>query len=247
MPFKSNRRLFKKKRLQRRVDSYRNQVGLGSIPRGIKHGPKDGIYPFRHEVTGSNMGGWTTALTTLNGQQSYFVQSSSAEVTNACYFRLGDVDNATALATLFDEYRIRKVQLRLRPTINMSVQAANTYSNVSPVQASVLPNGSIICAIDHDDATPVAASALRQFATAKVFSTVRQQPIVFNIYPQANTYVLNNDTTPAQGTHYKGWIDLAAPLAPYFGFKMVMQQGPAILLQAYEIDATYWFECRHVR
>lgn len=100
----------------------------------------------------------STGLSNVGGASvpAQLIQNGATVVYFAAGFRLDDLSNAAAYATLFDQYRIDRVRMHFRSR-NPSAFVANTAS----------PNGSVpigYIVVDRDDASaPSSISSLMQY------------------------------------------------------------------------------------
>lgn len=208
---------------------YRSKVpkrskALRRIPRCPR--VQSGIYSYRRTLS-------TTFTPTYNGvlTNTYL----------ALEFQLGDLAGYTEFTTLYDSWRLKKVNLRFIPRMNSFGQAdyAATFT--------ACPN--LITAIDTDDsATPTSLDDLLQYANHKIHPWYKQFSVSFA--PKVATAVYGGATFSAyaQGSP---WIDSAsATTAIYYGLKLgttgyaATNNGNAA---SWDIFVTYHIECKGVR
>lgn len=213
------------------------------VPRNIQQKTmKLQPYKFIQRVPGFNMTGTSTALTTYNGNINYIGQSTSP-VGWGISFRLNDLAQNTTFTALFDQYRIMKVVVYLRPQTQGLVQT--TSAAATP---NVNPQGNIYTAVDPDSATAQSISSILQYQTCRIQAAGSPKTIVTTIYPQTTGGTLSGGTTVVAASGVNGrWLDCGVPSVDHFGFLVSLDNGSANYLQIWEIDALYFLEFRSVR
>jgi len=229
---------------------------MGYVPRNLfsskrvrgrtNFNPKQ-IYSYKQIVSGQGLTQASTTLSTYNSRAAYMQQTSS-ETSWAFSFCLNDLDQQSTFASLYDQYRIDKVQVRLRPAIKV-VQHVDTNTTA----ANPYVPGVCISAVDLDDASVGAMSVLRQYHTAKQHSVTNGGMIVRTFRPRVAEAVWRTIATTAYGPGKAGkWIDVSYTDVPHYGFKFAadaaMTGVPAASSpQVWEIDCIYWVSFKNVR
>jgi hypothetical protein len=164
--------------------------------------------------------------------QSVFLAQSAAVFTQAVKnFQLSDIDQATQLAAVFDQYRLARVECWLLPRVTVTTQATGTSM------------GQVATVVDYDD-----SNTLTNFASYLDYQNVMVAPGNEGHYRSFTPHVavaaysgtfasFENVTAP--------WLDCASPNVQHYGFKA----GSTVADAAYSIDldVRYHFEFRNVR
>lgn len=146
-------------------------------------------------------------------------------------FKLSDLPNHTEFTALFDQYRIRMVEVKFMPVINSS--------NVNDKQ-----NATLITCVDTDDASlPGFASELLQYSNHQVKPTY--QAHYMKIYPRAALAVYQGAFT-AYGQAPPMWFDCASPDIQFYGLKTWINNGSGLEVR-YNLLFSYHIELRKVR
>jgi hypothetical protein len=163
-------------------------------------------------------------------QLTTFTSSVAGPSFSFISFYFGLLDNVAAWASVFDQYRILKLQVSFRPRMNFeSSSTANT--------------GTFITVVDVDDSTALTTiAAAMDYATAVVGRGIEEQTRTFvphlalAAYSGAFTSYANVEPT---------WIDCASTGVLHYGVKTAWSQTDA----AYIIDSTtrVYLEFRNIR
>lgn len=217
-----------------------NSIPL-AIPRAPK-GPRPGAaYSTRQMVSTFNTESGLSNLAGASGVAAQLIQNSSSPVYVAIAFRLDDLDQTTTFSSLFDQYRIDKVLLRM--------YSRNGATNVFNIAA---PNGSIplgYVTLDIDDATaPASVSAVRQYDKCQTFNGNTSVDIEVTPRPTAALYAagaFSGYTTAG----YEPWIDIANADVPHYGVKMAIGGLTPTTTSSFtwDIEAHYWVSFRSTR
>jgi len=185
------------------------------LPLETKKGLKN-VYTFAQSV---NLGAITTSGT------------SGAEVDGAFYFYLGQLDNATAIQAFFDQWRILQVSVSFEPIFN--VWASTTTGQV----------GLLVTALDYDDATSTASSALRQKESCVI--NVATQPVRRTVNPHSAVAAYSGSF--ASYANIAGqWLDSASPNVQHYGVKYALYSSTLTSTNVYNVMARYVIQCRQV-
>jgi hypothetical protein len=156
-------------------------------------------------------------------------QQANAVTYGALSFRLSYLDQGASFAALFDRFKIKQVQITLRPTANSTLLSAPSSVYVPQ----------LITAIDRDDVTvPASLATLRQYNNVCV--TLHET--------QVRTWVPG--TLIGGMIVQNAWIDMANyNTQDFFGIKYAVEAGLAgqTLLQSFAYTTRIVFECSHVR
>jgi hypothetical protein len=166
-----------------------------------------------------------------NLPDTYFA-SGTALVGTAYTYNVSALDNASALAAIFDQYRIDRIQVTFRP-LNVATPLVNTASSgfLAPL---------IYTAIDYDDnSAPTAVAQIRDYQTC---SSHLYETFTLDFHPHAAATVGGsagmNVTSP--------WIDWAYPSIPHYGVKAVIQGGTAGFEQQWTVSIVMYISNRNV-
>lgn len=172
----------------------------------------------------------TTTLTQTNAIQNIFFA-----------FRLDQLPQASTFASLYDQYCISKVVVKLMP-IN---QPAHYVSGV------VTPTGGVIATVIDQDG----GAALTQLSEYLQYQSFRVQPTTSNrmitrvIVPQVrmNVTTVNLGTTDGV-TKRKQWIDITDLTVNHYGMWLYLDPwNSAANNQTYQIFVTYYVKFKNVR
>lgn len=208
------------------------------------------IHRFRQVVVGANLNFLSSALSTFNGNASYALQNSATEVSWAMGFALSDVPQSSTFTGLYDQYRITRVVVHLRPQVAMQAQALVSLTAAPAAVTAPVPTGNIYTAEDLDDNVASNVAAIRQFDTCKITQVMQPRVITHTIFPrcQLGTFTALSATTTGNSlAPYGTWLDCGSAGIPHYGFKLAIDQGVASYLQAWEIDCEYYIEMKGVR
>lgn len=152
-------------------------------------------------------------------------------------FQLDDLPNYTEFSSLFDNYQIMCVVLKLLPVQNQM--------NTGLSGAVEVPT--IGYCWDYDDATtPTSMDQLRQYATYK--EQLANKPVTIKVYPKVAlvTYqggVSNGYLRPSAKLQKMFRIDCANPSVQHFGIKIgIPNTGAPDNTITYDIHATYYMK-----
>jgi hypothetical protein len=124
---------------------------------------------------------------------------------------LQDLPQSADYTTIFDQYRIDRVQFRISPQIN-SIQATTASPN------AVVPR--LFVVVDRDDATvPTTLAQLREYDNVQ--DILPYQGIVIDFEPSVTPAVyqagaFSGYSVAPSGDH---WIDAASGAVPFYGIK----------------------------
>ena len=198
------------------------------------HGPLQGADMSTNQLV-------TSFNTSTNvGSGAFIVQNGSTSVMGSIAFRLDDLDQVATFSSLFDQYRIDRVHLRIRPR-NNSVFLAST---ASPNQASPV----MFVVVDFDDATAASTVAdLRQYSNCIELNTSDSADIILK--PAVTPAVWSSGAFSGYSVEGSRWIDVANTAVPHFGVKfgVTALQLSATYSWAWDVEAWYTVSFRAVR
>jgi hypothetical protein len=164
------------------------------------------------------------------GNTSSLVSSASGPAYASLYLTLSQLDQYTSLVAVFDQYRIKAVEISFRPRISQeSAASANT--------------GLFCTVIDVDDAASLTSFAQAEdYQTALVGRGFECQTRTFK--PHA-AMALYSGSFSGYGNTESPWIDSSSSTVQHYGVKTAW----TITDSAYTIDYTcrYWLQFKNVR
>jgi len=163
-------------------------------------------------------------------------QAALTESTLAFKFQLNDLADYTSFQVIFDQYKIDKVQVQIRP-IGRAQPIVGINTEKIPLLFTV---------IDYDDATaPTGTSQLKEYSNCNVslYETVVATfapHMALAAYSGAFSSFANVGPT---------WIDIANPSVQHYGLKLACEAGLSgqTLLQYWDIQFKYQVSFRNVR
>lgn len=129
------------------------------------------------------------------------------------------VPNYTEFGSLFDKYRIDKVDI---------YYTSSWDSNNGSGGVQLFYGPAVAYTIDTDDALSTSASDLMQFAKCKYtqLSNQRSRNLLASFRPEPNipTYTAGGTIAGSAGAPKDLWLDAATPAIEHYGFKMAIDQ-----------------------
>lgn len=168
---------------------------------------------------------------------------NSVTNTYAWQFTLGDLTQASNLGALYDQYRLNRITLRIIERQNVeSMVEGRLNNNVGLPYAYWL--------IDRDDATaPTSMEVTREYAKSRFFAFTPEHRVL-RISFKPNTLTQKYDTGISTGysIKYNEWMDMAQTDTKYYGVKLAIWQPDAGAGNyLFDVEATYYFQCRDLR
>lgn len=152
------------------------------------------------------------------------------------FFTLSLLDQASTFTSLFDQYKIAKIQIDFWP-----MYRANSVA----LHADLIPL--IYTAVDYDDATaPVSLTDIRQYQNVTMHDDSEKFSVTFVPHVAVSSYSgafgsFNNVTSP--------WIDAGSPSVQHYGLKYAVSGGASgqTNLQAWNVTFKMWVQFKNVR
>jgi hypothetical protein len=160
--------------------------------------------------------------------------SSSIAADSFSQFTVGlsSLPNPTEFTTLFDQYRISRVQYEFWP---LQTEAVNSTTAATP---------GIITVVDYDDSSSLATlTAALQYPNAKWRSAYK--PFVVSFKPHIAAAVYSGTFTSFMNTKDQ-WIDASSPAVIHYGLKICMPQSTGIV-QSWRVIGKALVELKNVR
>lgn len=153
-------------------------------------------------------------------------------------FQLSDCDQSATFASLFDQYRIDKVVIKLLPR-------ATIVSTLGSAMAQA-PSYFLV-AVDHDDAnTPATEAELRQYDNCKIVpatSSIKS----FTVKPKIATAAFGGGVFTSYLNSKASWIDIASTGVEHYGFKIILPPSSTASSFAFEIMCDYYLSFKNAR
>lgn len=156
-------------------------------------------------------------------------------------FTLNDLDQVATFTSLFDAYRIDRVQIDFIPLANMFNSASGI--GTTPTVVSYL-----YTAIDHDDAGNLTnVSALRQYESCRYAISYKKVSRI--VRPKAAQATFNTSISTFAYSEPKGglWIDCAYPGVQHYGVRSMITATTGANDVRYNVICKYWLSFKNVR
>lgn len=152
-------------------------------------------------------------------------------------FLLGDVPNAGEFQNLFDQYRISGIKLQFSLNLDPAAQSAS---------AAVFPRMYYVVDQDSND-SPASSDELRQYGKCRYALIQPNRTLNLFIRPKPLTQIYDSTITTGYRTDKNGWVDLATPNVPHYGFRYVIEQFNNSIGMNIQVHATYYFAMKGTR
>jgi len=165
------------------------------------------------------------------------VQQAAVETDGALAFQLNDLAQYATFTALYDQYRIRQLDVKMIPAITAYLDSTGGAAKGF--------NSRVWTAIDYDDATALTAVALREYTTVR--ENMGTDMICRSFVPHFALAAYSGAFNSYANTI--GWLDCNSAGVQHYGFKWAIEAAPAAtsVLQSWRFDVTYYFEFRNVR
>lgn len=183
------------------------------------------------------------------------VTIAAATVPPASYgtsFQLSDLSNLSAISAMFDQYRIRAINVRFFSPYS-KVNTLVTYANAAPASPPALY---LTTVIDYDDVTPISQSGTEQYPSHKTVLLSCDEPIAHIVALKPRIAVASyGGAFTSYANQASQWIDIASTGVNHYGVKWTVQPmyadgiNPATFGVQVSIyyEVTYDLELRSVR
>lgn len=192
-------------------------------------------------TTGSTIFQNPTATVTYIGANNTNV---TTDMVFGFIFKLSDCVQSSTFTSLYDQYRIHKIELVIRRTVNdqPAVSASNNLV-ISPQQ--------IWYVTDFDDNTVsgLNLTALQQYAGVKCKSSMENGDIRIKFRPHIATPAYAGGVFTSFANTQSPWIDSASAGVEHYGVKACIPcpLSTTVAQQSYTVTAKYWLEFKNVR
>lgn len=167
---------------------------------------------------------------------SNILQSASTAVTAQYNFQFSNLDVASTLSQVWDQYRIDCIRWTLIPD-NNAIPIQQT-SNTSLSQ--------VYCVIDYDDSSALAsANAAKRYDNVAIVepgeSLCRQFQPHIALAAYSGVFTSFGNVAPM-------WIDTASPSVQHYGVKLFIPPGLVgqTFLQSWKVEIEYWVSYRAI-
>lgn len=196
--------------------------------------PQGGIRGATYSTTAYVSGSDMTLPTGTAVVGSLLRQSSASDVFASFAFALADIQNVSSVGALYDQYRIDRIQFRLRsrnPALFMMNQTSPNYS-ASPM----------VIVLDRDDNTaPTTLSELKQYDNCQVISACDSIDIVFEPSVTRSVFAGGVFSGYEVVTDPDVWLDLANTGIPHYGIKVGIPALVASTTSKIDWDIEAWY------
>lgn len=246
------RRLTKRTRTRRVRRATRKRVPMGRLA------ARPHFYKRTCSLTVSNS---NTGLS--GGAGGAFSNSSDSWVFNtgtgvnvsffsmANMFTLDMLPDYSEFTTLYDQYKINRVKVKMTP-----------YSTASMLQTGVTTNNNqslgliLHSCIDYDDASAFAASstginAMRQFLSYRTRNFINGRPVKIYFKPRIAMAAFGGGVFGSYASATPKWIDCDSSSVQHYGTKWIWESfqpdSSVPVFVWFKIEATLYFECKQPR
>jgi hypothetical protein len=162
-----------------------------------------------------------------------YIASGTAAVFGAYSYTVSALDNATGFSSVFDQYRVDRIQVSFRP-MNVATPLVNSATSgfIAPL---------IYAVIDYDDASaPTAVAQLRDYQNC---SSHLYDSFTLDFKPHANVYL---GSSVGSGNVTSPWIDWASINVPHYGVKIGIAAGTAGFEQQWTVSIVMYLTMRNI-
>lgn len=228
MPSTPERRRYLRRKVRKAVKRIRN-IRYGRLSKFRRTRP----FFYKQTVNG----------TAITGVLSRYFNQTASDAAYGLQFRAVDVDNWSQFSSLYDQYCITKIVLKLIPML--------TNNPVQPISgASMVNPGLVGTAIDTDDDSVTATLPyFQQYESFRFQNTLSNRTITRKFVPGIKEYTLTSAGTSVAGaTKKKQWLDCANSNVSHYGCKVFIEKyNNANAPQIWQVMAYYYIKFRNVR
>jgi hypothetical protein len=184
----------------------------------------------------------STGGTTYNNptSSSTFFASASGNVTAdpcfAAFFTLNDITQVNTLTSLYDQYRIREIEVIFTPLLNQQ-------NEVTSAQQLNVPDYSLYYTLDFDDAAVVSPLVdLMEYEGIKRHDVLNKGPVKIKFKPHVAIAAYVASAFSSFANQSNEWIDCASPSVQHYGIKW----GIPCPISATYAQPTFSTTCRYL-
>lgn len=177
-------------------------------------------------------------LSTTRLFEATSVNATNAGNYGAAYsFNISSLPDVTDFTTLFDQYKLNKVEFTLIPNI--------TSNDMNPVSTYYeMPN--VHTVIDRDDDSAITSlTSLMQYPSYR--RTRGHQVHKRTFVPALAQTIFKTASTTGTAQKAPMWLDLTDTTVPHFGLKLFIDQTNASTNIKYRLYIKYWLQFKGVR
>jgi hypothetical protein len=156
----------------------------------------------------------------------------------AMFFTLNDIPQVSTLTALYDQYKIREIEVTFTPTITVQ-------NEVSGSQQLNVPQYSLFYALDFDDASVVSPlTTLMEYEGIKEYNATanRWKPLKIRFKPHVAIAAYVASAFSSFANQSNEWIDCASPSVQHYGLKW----GLPCPISTSFAQASYSMTCRYL-
>lgn len=155
-----------------------------------------------------------------------------ADVVASYSFQINNLPNNTEFLSLFDQYRIVKVQMRFIP-----------YQTVANPTAS---KSILVTVADYDDSSNLTSLGdAYQYPTCRITNALGEH--IWTIKPRIAKAAYGSGVFTSYANDAAQWIDSASPTVSHYGIKAYLTADQGSVRNSWKVIYKYWIECRHPR
>lgn len=190
------------------------------------------VHKFKRQVF---LGTYKASCTSLGTQ---------TPIAKAFSFQLVDLPNVAEYTSLFDQYKINGVSVRVIPKTSEQIQGGTAGT------IQTLGYGQVVSAIDYDDAAnPTSKDELLEYGSVK--TTASNRIHTRYIRPKVLNVVFRNALTSGYAPVKAPYLDQAYNDLPHYGLKLWVDPPSGFNVAdtsiSYDIYATYYFTMKNTR
>jgi len=193
----------------------------------------DNIYSFMRECKTCAVQNGAGTLTTVSAIGSI----TTGWQEHNFYFILSAIPNYTQFSTLFDQFRIIRVELRLIPRIN--------FTPTNSLSSQVGSTGTVLWSIDYDNSSSLSGNddTLR---SQMAYEQTAHKELRVSVAPCRKFSSIDNaGSSQSSSGITREWCDMAYPTIPWFGVRTMISPTVATNDIYFDTRVRYYFQCRN--
>lgn len=162
------------------------------------------------------------------------------------YFSLNDVPDVAEFTSLFDQYKISKVMIKIIPCQTSSLTSDGTNGNALGVIWHDL--------VDVDDATaPTATEAglndMREYQNYRSINLYKNGKSITRVIKPHIAYGAYSGAFTSYANQKSGWIDCGSPTVQHYGYKALAEifSESNGAYSMFKVETTYYLKFKNVR
>jgi hypothetical protein len=163
-------------------------------------------------------------------QKGNITSSTTLSTFTALNFQLNDLDQAASLSAIFDQYKIKMIEVEFIPGQNSQTSATGT-------------TGLFATVVDYDDAAAVATmGALFDYTNCISDAGFNKQRRTFHPHAALAAY---SGAFSSYANIESPWIDMNSLTVQHYGIKTGWTATPSVSIIT--VVVRYWIQCRNIR